>query len=339
MLGDTCQDFTVLHRVVSFYLVEIGACGQVFIPLVGIFLQAVICQSHCVEQHQTALKCELFSKAVHQGCILQRSIGGHQSVISPDEDRVFLREAVVLKQEKLVLTTALLQFVEGSLDIIKCRLLVAKFLHHRRLEENAVGQTGFHCFLRINIVKHGLQIILILGIADIVFQHRAQIAEHTIFHVILISTESALVAEALHHNITAERRLNSLYLRQISLDGLGCILFDGELIAGCKTHGTEYRLGVNRESQIRLNRRTDDFLADITQTTVIVDNIARFVVIVNGINGQVASIRVVNQILTVSLTKVWTLGNAWLTLQTDVHSLIGHHVGTYATLMLSLSNS
>ena len=71
---------------------------------------------------------------------------------------------------------------------------------------------------------------------------------------------------------------------------------------------------------------------------MVVDDVARLEVIVNGIDGEVASKRVVNQILAVSLAEILTLGNTRLPLQAYIHSLIGHHVGTHATLMLSLGN-
>ena len=240
ILTDSCQDFSVLHRVICFHVVKIGACGQILVPFVGVFLQAGIVQSHTIEQHQTALERILLSDAVHQRCILQGLVVGHQQVIQPDMHRVFLREVVVLKPEKLVLTAVLLHLVEGCRDVFQRRLLVAKCLHHRRHEENTIGQTGFHGFLRIHIVEHGLQIVLIIGIADIVLQQRAEIAQDAVFHVVLIGTESALVAEALYHHKTAERRIDRLYLMQIGLDGPSRILLDGELIAGCEAHSTEH---------------------------------------------------------------------------------------------------
>ena len=90
---------------------------------------------------------------------------------------------------------------------------------------------------------------------------------------------------------------------------MGCVLLNLEVIACSKADGTEHRLWVNGESQVRLNRRADDVLAQVIQTTVIVDDFACLVVIVEGVDGQVAAERVVNQVLAVLLTEVFAIRN------------------------------
>ena len=47
------------------------------------------------------------------------------------------------------------------------------------------------------------------------------------------------------------------------LDGFGCLLLDGKLIAGSKAHSTEHRLTVDGEGQIRINRCADDFFSQV----------------------------------------------------------------------------
>ena len=84
----------------------------------------------------------------------------------------------------------------------------------------------------------------------------------------------------------------------VVLDGCRGGSIDLEAVAGGKAHGAEQCRGVDGEHRVGIVDGADDFVAQVVQTAMIVDDGIVLEVVVDAVDRQVARIGIIEQVLT-----------------------------------------
>ena len=270
-------------------------------PVVSVLAQRAVGHGIAIEQHKGKFeRCVRLDGGRLLG-VGQCGVGGHLLIEIPDGHRLGLGAAEVVELEVILLFAFRLELVSEGGDVSLCGLGAADVVLDAGQEEGCDGQGDGAGVLLVEIVEGREETVGVSLLIHVVLQHQRIATENAVVEIILVGALTAAVGESLHHVEVQQPRAQIVAVVHVILNGLRGGAVDIEAVAGCKAYGTDECRTVDGEHHVGIVDRTDDVIAQVVQSAVIVDDVARLVVVVDRVDGQVATVGVVEQTFAITL--------------------------------------